>query len=286
MGSHKLSITKRRGLPTGTPVASVRFDDGETGQLEKIRFGETLMFRLDGEPERYTVTLRCVQGEVEQLLFSDGDVWLKLRPEEERAASKQSADLKGPLLKRPGDDPADTSKLVKLQRPVGSTIRCTGQSWIGPSGGEWVQMDAAAEERTPGWFLLVGDRFGLPGPLLRRVEEGEVPPMVLHAVSSVAHSDRPSVPCDGDRREFVVWPSTTVLQMKAWISLCFSIKASMVMVFKSGSAPENEEWFGSTSAWHNIGAERFADDEMTVEEIGFKDGDEVQYVYTGHTPDA
>merc|ERR550532_1728690 len=88
-------------------------------------------------------------------------------------------------------------------------VKTTGKTWVGPSGGEWVQFDASSEGK-PGWLLVEGPGFNQPGPLLEKVEPGEEEPMVL----KVTH------PVEGEASfDICVKPDQKVRQAKAWIVL-------------------------------------------------------------------
>lgn len=50
-------------------------------------------------------------------------------------------------------------KIVKLDRSVDSIVRTTGQIFVGPSGGKWAELDAAAGEKK-GWVYVEGPGFG------------------------------------------------------------------------------------------------------------------------------
>merc|ERR1711879_233018 len=111
------------------------------------------------------------------------------------------------LFKKPGSDP-ETQKITKLSRPLGSIVRTTGQSWTGPSGGKWVQLDPDAEK--PGWILVEGPGFNTPGPMLENAEPGEESPLILKLYSMITSSEV----C-----EVCIRRGATISTLKNWISL-------------------------------------------------------------------
>eukprot|EP00811_Abedinium_folium_P003629 NODE_13339_length_1171_cov_5.636973.p1 GENE.NODE_13339_length_1171_cov_5.636973~~NODE_13339_length_1171_cov_5.636973.p1 ORF type:complete len:253 (+),score=95.84 NODE_13339_length_1171_cov_5.636973:142-900(+) len=53
----------------------------------------------------------------------------------------------------------DSEKIIKVSRDVGSTVRTTGETWRGPSGGLWAKLDTSSGEK-PGWAYVEGPGFG------------------------------------------------------------------------------------------------------------------------------
>mmetsp|Transcript_59234 Transcript_59234/g.173255 ORF Transcript_59234/g.173255 Transcript_59234/m.173255 type:complete len:386 (+) Transcript_59234:116-1273(+) len=172
-------------------------------------------------------------------------------------------------VKKLGSDPA-TGGAVKLTRRVGSTIFTTGRTWTGPRGGEWVELDHVVEK--PGWLLVQGPGFGVPGPLLRKVEVGEEPPLLLRA-------ERPgesgSLEGEAEMREFVISTNARVSEVKEWIALLFGLEPTSLLV-----AARGEET--TAVAGYKINQGGLLRDSVTVSEAGFEEGDEVHYVYTGN----
>lgn len=115
--------------------------------------------------------------------------------------------VQGPLVKKPGTQGPTGSKIIKLNRKVGSVVKTTGQTWRGPAGGEWVELDPAVEK--PGWLLVEGPGFDLPGPLLDRVQPDD-PAVVLSLYSAIGKTEL----C-----EVLVKHSDTVDVVKSWIIL-------------------------------------------------------------------
>eukprot|EP00931_Biecheleriopsis_adriatica_P011595 TRINITY_DN112677_c0_g1_i1.p1 TRINITY_DN112677_c0_g1~~TRINITY_DN112677_c0_g1_i1.p1 ORF type:complete len:214 (+),score=34.63 TRINITY_DN112677_c0_g1_i1:50-643(+) len=71
----------------------------------------------------------------------------------------------GVCFLKPSEDPAST-KIVKTKRPAGSMIYSTGQTWRGPQGGLWAEVDVARNPGEAGWALVEGPGFGMRGPAL------------------------------------------------------------------------------------------------------------------------
>mmetsp|Transcript_73210 Transcript_73210/g.218428 ORF Transcript_73210/g.218428 Transcript_73210/m.218428 type:complete len:232 (-) Transcript_73210:55-750(-) len=59
----------------------------------------------------------------------------------------------------------DSKKIIRLQRPVGTSVRATGTTWRGPGGGLWAELDEARGSEG-GWALVNGPGFDLSGPAL------------------------------------------------------------------------------------------------------------------------
>jgi len=171
--------------------------------------------------------------------------------------------LQGPLLKKPGADPA-TPKVVKLKRKVASTVKTTGRTWKGPAGGEWVELDPSAEK--PGWLLIEGPGFDVQGPLLDRVEAGEDPPMVLSCFSAIAKSTI----C-----EVCVKPTDTVKTVQSWINLHTpgNTKLSKIWCMKAEPADVDGSHFLKT--FQSLGPDQ------VLQEEGFQDGGNVVFIIVG-----
>jgi len=71
----------------------------------------------------------------------------------------------GMCFLKPSEEPS-TTKILKAKRPVGSVIYATGQTWEGPQGGVWAEVDVARSPGEMGWVLVQGPGFGVKGPLL------------------------------------------------------------------------------------------------------------------------
>jgi rhodanese-related sulfurtransferase len=64
--------------------------------------------------------------------------------------------LKGEVYRKPS---TDSDKIMKLDRPLFSIVRTTGEVWQGPNGGNWAELDTLAGEKK-GWVYLDGPGFG------------------------------------------------------------------------------------------------------------------------------
>uniref|UniRef100_A0A7S1L571 Uncharacterized protein n=1 Tax=Alexandrium catenella TaxID=2925 RepID=A0A7S1L571_ALECA len=71
---------------------------------------------------------------------------------------------------KPSENPTST-KIIKAKRPVGSVLHSTGNTWQGPAGGLWAEVDGAKSAGEMGWALVEGPGFGIKGPLL--VDQGD-----------------------------------------------------------------------------------------------------------------
>lgn len=163
--------------------------------------------------------------------------------------------MQGPLIKKVGTDPT-SGKITKLNRKVGSKVKTTGKTWTGPSGGEWAELDPAAEKA--GWLLVEGPGFSLPGPLLERVEPGEAEPMVLQVRS----------PVDDSVFEICVKPEQRVKHAKAWIVLHMpGLKAGKIVVTREKEGTQDASFM--------------LEDSKKMADTPFKDGGELFWMYNG-----
>jgi len=180
--------------------------------------------------------------------------------------------LQATLFKKPGSEPTG-DRIVRLQGRVGSTVHATGRVWTGPSGGKWIELDSLVEK--PGWLLLEGSGFGVPGPLLQIIHPDDDPPVVLNVVKPDKF--------DGTRRwrEIVVHSSSKVSEIKIWISLLFGLEPHLIVLStpKKLSELDVDKFLGVDTYY--IGAESLLTNDTTIGQAGFSDGDEVQYVYMG-----
>ncbi|CAK9037698.1 unnamed protein product [Durusdinium trenchii] len=64
--------------------------------------------------------------------------------------------LKSDLFKKPN---VSGDKIIKISRPVSSTVRTTGELFVGASGGIWAELDVTAGEKK-GWIYVKGPGFG------------------------------------------------------------------------------------------------------------------------------
>eukprot|EP00747_Dinoflagellata_sp_TGD_P181912 gnl/TRDRNA2_/TRDRNA2_35921_c0_seq1.p1 gnl/TRDRNA2_/TRDRNA2_35921_c0~~gnl/TRDRNA2_/TRDRNA2_35921_c0_seq1.p1 ORF type:complete len:427 (-),score=75.22 gnl/TRDRNA2_/TRDRNA2_35921_c0_seq1:90-1211(-) len=61
-------------------------------------------------------------------------------------------------------------RLTQLEVPRGSMVYTTGEEFIGPSGGMWVELSTANGQK-PGWLLVHGKTVGMDQELLEPVPE-------------------------------------------------------------------------------------------------------------------
>jgi len=167
--------------------------------------------------------------------------------------------MQGSLFKKPGQDPT-TKRIVKMHRQVGSKISTTGRTWMGPSGGQWVELDPFVEKL--GWLVLEGTSFGQPGLLLEKVEIGEEEPIVLRVRSPVL---------DDHMCDICLKPHETIRHVKYRITLCWpGLKLECLEIAKQDAAPLRNGSSGTTLA--NI---------VMVRDTSLKHGDELIYFYLG-----
>jgi len=169
-------------------------------------------------------------------------------------------------LKEPG--------ALKIARRVGSTVFTTGKTWKGPRGGDWVELDHILEK--PGWLLIEGPGFGLPGPLLRRVDPSEEAPLVL----SVNRPNMQKSSEEVEYHEFVVSPHAKMREAKQWIGLLFSLEPRHLMIAQPRAVNSRIENRARTGQGYNL-----VSDSLSVREAGYRDGDEVHYTYVGDIED-
>mmetsp|Transcript_42175 Transcript_42175/g.97654 ORF Transcript_42175/g.97654 Transcript_42175/m.97654 type:complete len:377 (-) Transcript_42175:110-1240(-) len=64
--------------------------------------------------------------------------------------------IKGEVFRKPSKD---SDKIIKLDRPISSIVRTTGQLHDGANGGHWAELDVTAGEKK-GWVYIEGPGFG------------------------------------------------------------------------------------------------------------------------------
>mmetsp|Transcript_89748 Transcript_89748/g.262386 ORF Transcript_89748/g.262386 Transcript_89748/m.262386 type:complete len:272 (+) Transcript_89748:117-932(+) len=171
------------------------------------------------------------------------------------------------LLKKCGRDPALAEAVLQLERRVGYKVRTTGQTWVGPAGGTWVEQDPSSSAK-PGWLLVEGPGFKYTGPLLEEIAPGEEEPRILR-VRSPAN--------DEDMLELCLRPSLTLQEAKVWMARRLPGLAPRKIVFvKKRRAHRStrltpEEWILS--------------DSMRIRDTAVEDGDELPYLYMGDAED-
>mmetsp|Transcript_10872 Transcript_10872/g.24625 ORF Transcript_10872/g.24625 Transcript_10872/m.24625 type:complete len:203 (+) Transcript_10872:71-679(+) len=77
----------------------------------------------------------------------------------------------GVCFVKPGEKP-DSEKIVRQKRQVGYVIHTTGQTWKGPQGGLWAEVDVARSPHESCWVAVDGPGFNVQGPLLEANEPG------------------------------------------------------------------------------------------------------------------
>jgi len=182
------------------------------------------------------------------------------------------------LFKKPGVDPA-AGKIVRLKGQVGSTVCTTGRSWTGLQGGKWVELDTIVEK--PGWLLVEGPGFGVPGPLLQKIDPGDEEAIVLCVVKPDGF--------DGTRqwRQFVLGRHSKASEAKLWIALLFGLDPTgLIICAASGQTIDPSQMSSECPDGLGIGtyylrADKVLTDSMSMYGAGYRDGDEVQYVYYG-----
>lgn len=180
--------------------------------------------------------------------------------------------LQTTLFKKPGTEPTG-DRIVKVLGRVGSTVHSTGRLWTGPSGGHWIELDSLVEK--PGWLLVEGSGFGVPGPLLQIIQPDEEPPILLNVVKPDKF--------DGKRRwrEIVVHSTAKVVEIKVWISLLFGLEPHQIVLSTPKKLEDSDvDKFLGVDTYY-IGMEDLLTNDTTIGQAGFSDGDEVQYVYLG-----
>mmetsp|Transcript_68754 Transcript_68754/g.147276 ORF Transcript_68754/g.147276 Transcript_68754/m.147276 type:complete len:219 (+) Transcript_68754:52-708(+) len=79
------------------------------------------------------------------------------------------------------EDPSST-RIVKLNKAVGSVVYASGLVWTGPNGGKWAELDAGKGEL--GWMLVSGPGFGLQGPALIDADKDDLLTVQVHLLGS------------------------------------------------------------------------------------------------------
>merc|ERR1712039_251762 len=147
----------------------------------------------------------------------------------------------------------------------------TGKLWTGPSGGDWVELDAAAEK--PGWLPVEGPGFNMPGPLLEKVEPSEEAPLVLKLYSLITKS----VLC-----EICVKKGASMRVIKWWVALRDPHKLKPAKVLLAINMPSDTDQ-GSFSI-SSFPTSNLANDEAKVDQV-YEDGAQVPYFYMGESSD-
>lgn len=176
--------------------------------------------------------------------------------------------MQGVLIKKCGADPSASNVHLQLERKVGYKVWTTGQTWVGPAGGTWVEQDPSTTAK-PGWFFVEGPWIeGCTGPLLEEFDsEGEEPRILF-------------VRCPNDdenTRDLCLRPSLTLREAKVWIACRLpGLNPKKIIIVKKRRPHRStrlipEEWILS--------------DSLTVRETPFEDGEELPYLYLGDADD-
>jgi len=173
--------------------------------------------------------------------------------------------MQGPLFKKSGKEPTST-KIVKLTRPVGSKLRTTGQTWTGPSGGQWVEVDELFEK--PGWLLIEGPGFDQPGLLLEKVEPGEEEPLVLLVRDPLDCT----LVCN-----ICVKPSETIAHAKCWVAL----RWPGLRPHKIECPKEQNVQNLAHSKFRSFAKDELLSSDTLLKDTQLRDGDEFIYRYIG-----
>lgn len=179
--------------------------------------------------------------------------------------------LQGTLFKKPGSDP-ETQKVSKMLRPVGSIVKTTGRLWTGPSGGKWVEVDAAVEK--PGWLLVEGPGFEISGPLLEKAELGQESPLVCKLYSLITKADL----C-----EVCLQRKQTIADVKRWIALRDPHALKVQKILVANEMPSDEEQGSFSIA--SFPTHKLYNDMVEVGQSRLKAGDRIPYFYMGEASD-
>lgn len=177
-----------------------------------------------------------------------------------------SADL---FVKR-SDNPA-CKRVVKVQRPVGSTVYATGLTWRGPSGGLWAELDVTWGDM--GWMLIHGPGFGLSEPAL--IDAKGAHDLVIVKIILLEMSGSGVVFRGLMKRD------TTVAQVKSRLSAETKLTRHHCCLSKELAPPD------PTGRAPSLGADymRELPDSATLEDLKFHSNALFYLVYVGDFPD-
>uniref|UniRef100_A0A7S4RAP8 Uncharacterized protein n=1 Tax=Alexandrium monilatum TaxID=311494 RepID=A0A7S4RAP8_9DINO len=102
-------------------------------------------------------------------------------------------------------------KIMKVKKETGSCLYSTGNTWTGPSGGRWMELDQASGEA--GWALIYGPGFGLKGPALLDASDDAILSVQVFLLGSMD---------SGSEMQGVIWES--LVRREATVG---EVKASM-----------------------------------------------------------
>ncbi|CAE7432828.1 Wdr35 [Symbiodinium pilosum] len=168
----------------------------------------------------------------------------------------------GVLFKAKGTDPGSSKMIVQIQRKVGSKVKTTGRSWVGPAGGLWVELDPCFQK--PGWVLVEGPGFGKAGPLLEEALPDEGEAMVMHFKN----------PFDDDEvHELCLKPAYNIHTVKKWMCTRLPfLRLDKIVIVKRRSRGRAARFTPSNFV---------LDDHVRLFETEFEDGGELPYIYLG-----
>jgi len=91
---------------------------------------------------------------------------LKVDGQYSDGASRVWVCARGVLFVKRNEDPT-TTRILRIDRQLGSLVYSTGRIWTGPNGGKWAEADVGKGANGDfGWLLINGPGFGLDGPAL------------------------------------------------------------------------------------------------------------------------
>eukprot|EP00408_Alexandrium_pacificum_P061171 CAMPEP_0171164326 /NCGR_PEP_ID=MMETSP0790-20130122/5610_1 /TAXON_ID=2925 /ORGANISM="Alexandrium catenella, Strain OF101" /LENGTH=223 /DNA_ID=CAMNT_0011629077 /DNA_START=108 /DNA_END=782 /DNA_ORIENTATION=+ len=174
----------------------------------------------------------------------------------------------GVLFMKRREDPR-SGKILKVSRPVGCLVHCTGHVWTGPSGGQWAELDAGKGEA--GWVLVQGPGFGLTGPALVDAGGGDSIHIKVHLLD------------EDERKAGIVWESllpkdAKIRAVKA--AMCQATRLDSKFCCLSKGLP------GMSSRGVRLGADFMPElqDDWVLRECGLGDEATLLLVYVGDFP--
>lgn len=109
-------------------------------------------------PEPVRMITVCLGGNVmegeEHKEFIEVPLACPRPPNGEKATAYRT--IRGEIYKKPSKE---SDKIIKIDRPVSSIVRTTGEVWVGNNGGNWAELDTTAGEKK-GWVYIEGPGFG------------------------------------------------------------------------------------------------------------------------------
>mmetsp|Transcript_76546 Transcript_76546/g.197140 ORF Transcript_76546/g.197140 Transcript_76546/m.197140 type:complete len:202 (-) Transcript_76546:121-726(-) len=161
---------------------------------------------------------------------------------------------------------AEGDKIIKVKKEKGAKLATTGKLFVGGAGGKWVQ-ERKADGEGGGWFLVFGPGFNLKEPLLVHpsMEFAELgaprgKPMKLTVMSPVEAGEH--------LLDLSIEDNWTIGQVKALLCQQTGLKPKS-MIMAKGKAGER------------VPEDAKLDDSQSVTDVGYKDGDEIAFIYLG-----